>query len=145
MIDAALPAYEIVKLNAGYGVARKHSEIEAVFDTRSAARAYILFEDHHLLPDSDKLAGSLDGLLVRHKRSALAKLIRSAIKNDLCSAGEKPIVNKKLLMLELARVNHRYLLAKLETLSPEELCALEVLGVTQVIHCWLNQVGRVTN
>jgi len=143
MKATTLTDYEVIRLVCGYAVARKNLEIEAVFDTRVAAKAYILIEVNNLSSDSDELATALDRLLIRRKRSAFAKLISGAVKDDWCAAGEKSISNRKLFATALARVNDRYLINQLETVSSEELQALETLGIAKAIYDWLNYIGRI--
>jgi hypothetical protein len=134
-------SYEILRLGHQWGVAKKHLEIEATFDTKYGAIAYANLEGNQLALDSIDHANSIETLLERKKGSRFANLIKTALTTSTYSAGKLSSESKKLVAKALLLLSDEYVVSQLKSLNEREIAALSSLQIHNTILDWLVFIG----
>ncbi len=130
-------SYEILQLGHQWGVAKKHREIEAMFDTKYGAIAYVNLEGNQLASDSIDHANTIEKLLVRKKGSRFASLIKHVLTTSTYSTGKLSVESKKQVAKALLSLSDEYLFSQLKGLDEKEISALSSLQIYNAILDWL--------
>ena len=140
MLSAHTNPFEVIRSHGQYLVARKNLETEGVFQTKTGAAAYIVFEMQGC-PDSFQSAGIIDNLIARKKGKKFATLLNIAIHDKLYEDPQWSEAIKDIVKSELLKLSSRYVSAEMEGLTESETAALSQLGIYGVISEHLATVG----